>query len=101
MNIQHDEGANAYSVDIGCMWDGNPWDIALRVKLKGEDPKCRHCVDTGEETRIRFWDKSTIVEQTWVCPRVVIATNQGGHDTTGVCLDCILDAVKALEGLKQ
>ncbi|MFA5187638.1 MAG: hypothetical protein WC551_14250, partial [Patescibacteria group bacterium] len=35
----------------------------------------------------------TFEERVWICPRVVIATNEGGGNSTGVCADCILEAL--------
>lgn len=41
---------------------------------------------------------STTVTTHWVVPRVVVATNESGFATTGVCLDCILEAAATLDG---
>lgn len=43
-------------------------------------PPCKHC---------------TAKDGWWVCPRAIISTNQGGHDSTTVCYDCIKEAVEA------
>ena len=76
-----------YKFDEGVMWEDNPWTIETDYKCSeyGGTP-CRHCYDEG----------STYLERTWICPRVVIAKNEAGYNSTGVCLDCILEAVEEI-----
>jgi len=87
-----------YRFDVGCMWEGGPWTIELNCECSeyGGEP-CEHCQDVHVKTHVRHHDKSEYIEKVWTCPRVVVATNEGGHDSTGVCLDCILEAAEELE----
>lgn len=57
---------------------------------------CSHCVPIGED-HAEFKDYYDDVPQ-FVCRAVVTAFNEGGHCSAGVCLDCILEAAKNLEG---
>lgn len=29
-------------------------------------------------------------------PRIIVAQNEGGHNSTGICLDCLLAALRAI-----
>lgn len=69
-------------VSEGILWENGWWvDYDVVVNLFGESERCRHCYE----------DHGSVV-----CPRVVVAENEGGHNSTGVCLDCILEASRQL-----
>jgi hypothetical protein len=90
--------AEVISFIDGCMWEGGPWEIRLNCECSeygGSDKPCKHCGPKWIETRIRP-DGSTYKEVIWICPRVVVARNEGGCNDTGVCLDCILEAATTL-----
>lgn len=80
----------------GCLWDGNPWFIDENHECSsyGGSP-CKHCHSAREVTHERM-DKSTYTETVWICPRVVIAENEAGYNSTGVCLDCIVEAAQTI-----
>lgn len=66
--------------------------------IGGEDPytkPCPHSRVITKEDRIN--NKHIISNHVYVCPRVVVAYNEGGHNSTAVCLDCIIEAAKTLE----
>jgi hypothetical protein len=65
---------------IGGIWEEREWKVFLDYVYNGES-KCPHMVT-----------RSGVL----ICPRVVVATNEGGYNTTGVCLDCIIEAEKTL-----
>jgi hypothetical protein len=80
----------------GVMWEDNPWRIEFDSVCSSNGGKpCRHCHGEHEVTHERR-DKSTYTTREWICPRVVVAQNEAGNNSTGVCLDCILDAAKTL-----
>jgi hypothetical protein len=84
-------------VPIGGMWEYTAWEIQFDVDISeysGTEP-CPHCHTFHVESVTRY---DGIVNKTkhWTCPRVVVATNEGGNNTTGICLDCLLAAVEKL-----
>lgn len=83
----------------GCMWEGGPWSIKNNVECSewgsNKDGDCKHCHSKKTKTHSRT-DGSTFIEQVWICPRVVVANNEGGFNSTGVCLDCILEGASGL-----
>ncbi len=70
------------TVALGEFAEGMPWEIVRDYQIYAEKHSCPHCV----------WSVGQIV-----CPLVVRALNEAGHNETGVCLACILDAAKELE----
>jgi hypothetical protein len=78
----------------GGMWEEAEWRIRFHEEvfiIDGAKP-CRHCspIFTKYDPAFkRTWDMFT-------CPRVVVAVNEGGDSSTGVCLDCILEAAVTL-----
>jgi hypothetical protein len=72
---------------IGGMWEESAWRISFDEECIGYDglEPCPHC------------RSDHIEEDEWICPRVIIMRNEGGYNSTGLCLDCVLDAVKTLE----
>jgi hypothetical protein len=82
------------SFEAGCMWEGGPWRLSTNHEcsaLGGGDP-CKHCFSVRQKVHVRS-DGSTYTECVWICPSVVIATNEGGGNSTGMCADCILEAL--------
>lgn len=75
---------------VGGMWEEAEWkilfDYEVDLGFTGSTP-CPHC----HTPRRNKWGRPVVT-----CPRVVVATNEGGHNDTGVCLDCILEAVAGL-----
>ncbi len=68
----------------GGAWDHAEWEILFNepAALFGETP-CKHMIESGEDL---------------IVPRVVKAMNEGRYNSTGVCLDCILEAASLLKG---
>lgn len=84
-------------IKSGGMWEEKKWEIRLNCWVyEGGKVKCEHCVDDITERIFRsdgcYFD--TIYTK---CPRVVVAINEGGCNSTGVCLDCILEAEKGIK----
>jgi hypothetical protein len=81
----------------GCLWEGEPWQIVENERVSHwGGAQCKHCHSITEKTRTTI-DGSTFTEAFWTCPRVVVAYNEGGNGSTGVCLDCLIEAVAAIE----
>jgi hypothetical protein len=79
---------------VGCMWEDS-WLIRFGVDCSEMEP-CPHCIDPQLVTSLRYDGLLIATQQHWVCPRVVEAGNEGGQSSTGVCLDCILDAARKI-----
>ena len=91
-----------YEFESGCMQEGSNWRIVINHRcseLAGGKP-CKHCYNEKVETHTRV-DGGQWIERVWICPRVVVAYNEGGFNSTIVCLDCILDAVTSLSKQKS
>lgn len=83
----------------GCMGSGFPWYIEYDVGVvtNPDDPSvrihpCKHCHSDHIEVIQRSEFGDSYRERKWICPRVVVSLNEGGHNRTAICLDCILDA---------
>ena len=85
-------------IRIGGMWEFSRWNILFDVKVSqfAEVYPCYHCHSQTIKKRKNAWGQEMPAEWEWICPRVVEQYNEGGYATTGVCLDCILDASKEL-----
>ena len=79
-----------YKFKEGCMWEGGPFIIETNYECSeyGGGNMCKHCHSKRNKK------DSEIV---WTCPRVVIAENEGGFNSTGVCLDCIIEASETIK----
>jgi len=86
-----------YEIQDGCMWEGGSWIIDFDHKCSeyGGGIPCKHCHSIKTETRNDAYGGQHL-KQVWICPRVVIAKNEGGYNSTGVCLDCILEAAEKI-----
>ena len=85
------------------MWEGSPWIIEFDFECSayGGGEPCSHCHSDREITHTRYHDDSTYTERVWICPRIVIAYNEGNFNSTGVCLDGILDAADSIGDAKH
>jgi len=86
-----------FDFENGNMWEGGIWNIIIDMECSaygGGDP-CKHCYDFKNVIHTRS-DKSTYSEKVWTCPRVIVVENEGGFNSTGLCLDCVLEATIAL-----
>jgi hypothetical protein len=85
----------------GCMWEDEAWiEFDKMVSELGGGKPCQHCYDSEQRKHTRH-DGSTWIETIWCCPRIIVATNEGGCNSTGVCLDCVIEAAKDLEGMND
>ncbi len=86
-----------YTFKDGCMWEGGGFEININYICSefGGGEMCKHCHSKSIKVHTRT-DKTKWNEVTWICPKVVIASNEGGHNSTGVCLDCIIEAASYL-----
>jgi hypothetical protein len=74
----------------GGMWEKRQFHIEPSCEVydyNGQKP-CRHC----HSHRVRT-SKRGVTTHYWTCPAVVVAWNEGGWSSTGVCVQCILEGI--------
>jgi hypothetical protein len=84
-------------VATGGLWEETDWIVRLNVVIS-PPARCPHLKRLGKVERqysTVFGDKADETEF-FVAPRVIVAENEGGCNTTGVCFDCVLD-----EGIRR
>ena len=88
-------------MQTGGMWEGE-WEIRFNVNCQQDTgiTPCKHCGPVRDEEHKSFRGH-TWIEKKFICPRVVVALNEGGYNSTGVCLDCILEAAIKLPPLSE
>ena len=81
----------------GCMWEGYDWKISTAYECSeyGGGVPCKHCFGEYVKKHISVYG-SSYIERMWICPSVVIAVNEGGHNSTGMCLQCIIEVAASL-----
>ena len=94
------EREGAVEFDKGSMWENYPWAVEFNVKVSvypdlPAQTICGHCHSPFVEVTARP-NGSTFDSHYIICPRVVVARNEAGYSSTGVCLDCILEATANL-----
>ena len=87
-----------FTFEHGCMWEGGEWiiDIDHECSSFGGGMPCKHCHSKQTKHKPNAYG-GTYSQEVWICPTVIIAANEGGYNTTGVCLQCVLDAAKLVE----
>lgn len=86
----NEESDMALVYETGGVWEEREWKILINYKAsklhdKGPCSHCKHIIrGVGDEP------------EKWIIPRVVTAQNQSQFDSTGVCLDCILEAAACI-----
>lgn len=72
------------------MWEDGPWFIDENHEVSPDRP-CKHCNSKRVIVHTRPMDGSEFYTTAWTCPAVVIVENEGGYNSTGLCLDCLLE----------
>ena len=86
----------ALHFELGGMWEFPHWKVLLNYECSedvGGKP-CKHCIRHTMEINTRY-DGSGYTLFKWTCPRVIVADNEGGYNSTGICLDCVLEAFRS------
>lgn len=87
MNQPDQKAEREETFNEGVMWEANPWTIALNYTCSGYGGSpCRHCHSHKQVGKEKFR----------ICPRIIIVKNEGGCNSTGLCLDCVLDATSCV-----
>ena len=77
----------------GGIWEEYQWKIRFDYEHrydKSEEMPCKHCHDEREVSHTNSFG-TTWTDKACTVPRVVVATNEGGCNSTGVCMDCIIE----------
>ena len=80
--------------DKGGLWEENQIKIAYNYPIYCADSV--NCTHLGPKYTVRdFRNDGTHFDTIYAnCPRVIIAENEGGFNSTGVCLDCVLENIE-------
>lgn len=74
-NIKHD-------INIGGIWEEDYFEIIENYEDKSKDEHCKHYKDG-------------------IISYVVVAYNEGGYDNTGVCAECIVEALDKIKNKEK
>lgn len=86
------------SIEEGGMWEERGWKVGLFCGVplyESAERPCPHCAFVYAVDR-KSYNGSIYRWHYAVCPRVIIAKNEGGFSTTGVCLDCVLGSAEGI-----
>ena len=80
--------------ELGGMWENNDWEIRFDDVIHSDGHyfrPCKHCHSFHRHIEPPTKYTNGLDYLVCICPRVVVGTNEGGHNSTGICLDCILE----------
>ena len=78
--------------ELGGCWEESAWEVRYDEQVSGYDNQpCKH-VQNDRMVEHRRADGGTYSNREWTCPRVIVVKNEGGCNSTGLCLDCVLEA---------
>ena len=78
----------------GVMWEENPFEIEIDYECSQYSGNpCKHCYDFTDKKSKRF-DGRENIEKIWKNPAVVIVKNEGGYNSTGLCIKCLMEAIQ-------
>lgn len=88
--------ATSFPFKEGAFWEDSEFEIISNMEVSGGDDlkkPCKHCHSPHKIifTRHDFTEWHNIE---WICPFVIIAYNEGGYNSTGVCLNCVIENTK-------
>lgn len=94
-DFYHDAPPSAVEeLAVGGVWEGPG--IELRHDVEQDDflgigAPCPHALNL-RQIEVDYGEGRIEPRRVWTVPRVLVAYNEGGHCTTGACLDCAADA---------
>lgn len=84
--------------EVGGLWDLPSWELVTDELVDGLNdgkPPCPHAKDHTVTVITSSYNGYSYEKHRWTVPRVIIAGNEGGSCSTGLCLDCVLEATRA------
>jgi hypothetical protein len=83
-----------YTFELGEYGEGYSWDLVVNSVIDNKHLRMKLCCHAQNVVKKSDqhgeWDEG-------ILPRSVVAANEGGCNSTVVCLDCILDGLKKIE----
>lgn len=91
-----------YFFKEACTFEGDTFEIGIDIECTESvgTKMCKHSHSKSIKTHSRY-DGSTWEEVIWICPKMIIAYNEGGYNKTGVCFDCIIEANNLLKDIRN
>lgn len=85
-----------YEFTEGRLWGDEPWTIITdyTVNIAYTTP-CEHCRSERDVHHVAA-NGNTYTNRVCTVPRIIVATNESGYSSVGICLDCILEAAQTL-----
>ncbi len=82
------------TIENGGIWEEPSWEINFNYHGDEYLNQCRHCVliSPGHPRWVAEGGPGQ-----FLVPRLVMGINEGGFNSVGICLDCILEAATKLE----
>lgn len=90
-----------YEFKDGCIWEGGGFVIESQHEFDKDDfNSCKNC-NFSNYNQYKRIDGKIITQELWICPFVVVAENEGGFNSTGVCLECIIEAAQIIKTIHK
>lgn len=74
------------TVEVGEYNEGMSWEILVNEEVTPSSP-CPHAISAVQPNQISY-------RPVFLLPRGIKAYNEGGHNSTLLCLDCLLETIK-------
>ena len=79
---------------LGGLWEFKEWTLLDDEEVRDPATVCAHAVHVRDEHNYSRVDPSyTWVNEVYRFRRVIVAKNEGGYNSTGLCGDCVLAAL--------
>ena len=96
----------------GGVWEDKEWSIETNYEqqlYEHDNIPCKHCGPSYTKKNLTHvyeletgkYSEYYKTETYYRIPAVVIGVNEGGYNSTGICLDCILEAAAGLPRLHE
>jgi hypothetical protein len=87
MEIDNTTKRKVIKFDTGGIWESSEWEVLFNEMVEYSNKPCHHCINIENICKSSF-------NKSWTCPRVIKVYNEGGYNSTGLCLDCVLENFK-------
>lgn len=83
----------------GGIWEEKEITIGKNYILHHLADPCEH-TKLLEEVEVTYFNNISYKEKIYIIPYVIIAENEGGYNSTGICLDCVLEYAEKIGKIK-